>query len=104
MCIRDSHTPTQLPNNLEYTISTAQAAKKLGFKFLLNYHYSDTWADPGKQFLPKAWELSLIHISGPESLLQVTVGAGPLGAGVGAAGPRPRTALGGFPYPVHPLK
>ena len=30
--------------------------KKLGYKFLLNYHYSDTWADPGKQFLPKAWQ------------------------------------------------
>jgi arabinogalactan endo-1,4-beta-galactosidase len=22
----------------------------------LNYHYSDTWADPGKQFMPKAWQ------------------------------------------------
>ena len=28
----------------------------MGFKFLLNYHYSDTWADPGKQFVPKAWQ------------------------------------------------
>ncbi len=54
--LRLFHTPTQLPNNLEYTIATAQAAKKLGFKFLLDYHYSDTWADPGKQFIPKAWE------------------------------------------------
>ncbi len=54
--LRLFHTPTQLPNNLEYTIATAQAAKKLGFRFLLDYHYSDTWADPGKQFIPKAWE------------------------------------------------
>lgn len=54
--LRLFHTPAQLPNNLQYTIEFAQAAKKLGFKFLLNYHYSDTWADPGKQFLPKAWE------------------------------------------------
>src|SRR6202795_2249882 len=53
--LRLFHTPTQLPNNLEYTISAAQAARKLGFKFLLDYHYSDTWADPGKQFIPKAW-------------------------------------------------
>src|SRR4029077_16171071 len=29
---------------------------KLGFKFLLDFHYSDTWADPGEQFIPKAWE------------------------------------------------
>jgi arabinogalactan endo-1,4-beta-galactosidase len=54
--LRLFHTPTRLPNNLEYTIALAQDAKKLGLKFLLNYHYSDTWADPGKQFIPKAWE------------------------------------------------
>ena len=54
--LRLFHSPTRLPNNLEYTIEQAQAAKKLGFKFLLNYHYSDTWADPQKQFIPKAWE------------------------------------------------
>jgi arabinogalactan endo-1,4-beta-galactosidase len=53
--LRLFHTPTQVPNNLEYTIALAQSAKKLGFHFLLDYHYSDTWADPGKQFLPKAW-------------------------------------------------
>ena len=54
--LRLFHTPTRLPNNLPYTIALAKQAKKQGFKFLLNYHYSDTWADPGKQFLPKAWE------------------------------------------------
>jgi arabinogalactan endo-1,4-beta-galactosidase len=54
--LRLFHTPVQLPNNLEYTITIARQAKKLGFKFLLDYHYSDTWADPGKQFIPKAWE------------------------------------------------
>lgn len=54
--LRLFHTPTELPNNLEYTIALAQQAKKQGFKFLLDYHYSDTWADPGKQFIPKAWE------------------------------------------------
>ena len=53
--LRLFHTPTRLPNNLEYTIALAQEARKLGFKFLLNYHYSDTWADPGKQYIPKAW-------------------------------------------------
>ena len=25
-------------------------------KFLLDFHYSDTWADPGKQFKPEAWK------------------------------------------------
>ena len=54
--LRLFHTPTQLPNNLDYTIATAKEAKQLGYKFLLDYHYSDTWADPAKQFTPKAWE------------------------------------------------
>ena len=53
--LRLFHTPTQLPNNLPYTIESAQAARKLGFKFLLDFHYSDTWADPGKQTMPQAW-------------------------------------------------
>ena len=54
--LRIFHTPTELPNNLDYTIATAKAAHALGFHFLLDFHYSDTWADPGKQFIPKAWE------------------------------------------------
>jgi arabinogalactan endo-1,4-beta-galactosidase len=54
--LRLFHSPSELPNNLEYTLAVAKAAKALGFKFLLNFHYSDTWADPGKQFVPKAWE------------------------------------------------
>jgi arabinogalactan endo-1,4-beta-galactosidase len=53
--LRLFHTPRQLPNDLEYTIEAARAAKKLGFKLLLDFHYSDTWADPQKQHMPKAW-------------------------------------------------
>src|SRR3977135_3281807 len=69
--LRLFHTPTQLPNNLEYTINLAQSAKKLGFKFLLDYHYSDTWADPGKQFIPKAWE-KMNHAETVEALRNYT--------------------------------
>jgi arabinogalactan endo-1,4-beta-galactosidase len=54
--LRIFHTPTELPNNLEYTLTLAKAAKALGYHFLLDFHYSDTWADPGKQFTPKAWQ------------------------------------------------
>jgi arabinogalactan endo-1,4-beta-galactosidase len=54
--LRLFHTPTQLPNDLAYTIALAREARQLGFKFLLDFHYSDTWADPEKQFLPQAWE------------------------------------------------
>lgn len=45
-----------LPNDLAYTIALAQQAHALGYKFLLNFHYSDTWADPAKQTLPEAWK------------------------------------------------
>ena len=53
--LRLFHSPSALPNNLPYTIALAKSAKKLGFKFLLDYHYADDWADPGKQPIPKAW-------------------------------------------------
>ena len=36
--LRIFHTPTELPNNLAYTIAMAKAAKKLGFRFLLAFH------------------------------------------------------------------
>jgi arabinogalactan endo-1,4-beta-galactosidase len=54
--LRLFHTPTELPNNLAYTLTLAKNAKKLGFRFLLDYHYADTWADPGHQPMPKSWE------------------------------------------------
>lgn len=54
--LRLFHSPTRLPNNLDYTIALAQEAKKRGMKFLLNYHYADRWADPGQQPIPQAWE------------------------------------------------
>ena len=54
--LRLFHTPSRLPNNLEYTIASAKAARALGLKFLLDYHYSDTWADPGQQIIPEAWK------------------------------------------------
>jgi arabinogalactan endo-1,4-beta-galactosidase len=43
-------------NDLEKTVEIAARAKKLGLKFLLDFHYSDWWADPGKQYKPRAWE------------------------------------------------
>ena len=54
--LRLFHTPTELPNNLQYTTSLAKQGKALGFKFLLDFHYADDWADPGKQPIPKAWQ------------------------------------------------
>lgn len=40
----------------EETIAMALRAHKMGFRIMINFHYSDSWADPAKQFKPKAWE------------------------------------------------
>lgn len=50
------HTPTGGYHTLEKTLAMAKRIKKHGFHFLLNFHYSDYWADPGKQTKPKAWD------------------------------------------------
>jgi len=42
-------------NNLDYTLPLALRARNAGLQLLLNFHYSDTWADPGKQTRPTAW-------------------------------------------------
>jgi len=60
--LRLFHTPTRLPNTLEYTIELAQAAKERGFRFLLDFHYSDTWADPGNQITPVAWDTTDVGV------------------------------------------
>ena len=42
--------------DLGVCIETGKRVTKAGMGVLLNYHYSDFWADPGKQFKPKAWK------------------------------------------------
>lgn len=37
------------------TIALAKRAKSMGFRIMLDFHYSDSWADPGKQTKPTAW-------------------------------------------------
>jgi arabinogalactan endo-1,4-beta-galactosidase len=41
--------------NLDYVTALGARSKAAGFKFLLDFHYSDTWADPGHQAKPAAW-------------------------------------------------
>lgn len=43
-------------NNKLDVIAKALRAKNLGFRVMIDFHYSDTWADPGKQIIPAAWE------------------------------------------------
>ena len=42
--------------DIEYVKSLGKRIKDAGFKLMLDFHYSDTWADPEKQWTPKAWE------------------------------------------------
>lgn len=42
-------------NNLSYTVPLAVRVKSAGLKLLLDFHYSDSWADPGQQTKPAAW-------------------------------------------------
>jgi arabinogalactan endo-1,4-beta-galactosidase len=56
--LRIWNNPTQANNynNLDDTIRMAKRVKKAGLKLLLDFHYSDYWADPGKQNKPDAWK------------------------------------------------
>lgn len=47
--------PTDNWNNTADVVAKAVRAKKLGMKILIDFHYSDWWADPGKQSKPAAW-------------------------------------------------
>ena len=42
--------------DLNHTLQMAKRIKNTGMKLLLDFHYSDYWADPGKQYKPAAWE------------------------------------------------
>lgn len=47
--------PSDYINNLTYTLPLAIRVKNAGLQFMLDFHYSDTWADPGHQAIPAAW-------------------------------------------------
>jgi len=38
------------------TVAMAVRAQKWGMRVMIDFHYSDSWADPSKQVKPKAWE------------------------------------------------
>ncbi len=49
------HTPAEPWHGLDSTVALARRAKDAGFDILLDFHYSDTWADPGNQTKPLIW-------------------------------------------------
>jgi len=42
--------------DLTYVKTLGKRIKDAGMNFMLDFHYSDTWADPEKQYTPKLWE------------------------------------------------
>ncbi|KAI5199955.1 glycosyl hydrolase 53 [Aureobasidium subglaciale] len=52
--------------DLAYTLSQAQRFAKKGYRIYLDFHFSDTWADPNKQFTPAAWTTSSVSALGSD--------------------------------------
>ena len=42
-------------NDIDRCVEIGKRATKYGMKLLVDFHYSDFWADPSKQKAPKAW-------------------------------------------------
>ena len=42
--------------DLTYVKALGKRIKDAGLQLILDFHYSDTWADPGKQWTPDAWK------------------------------------------------
>ncbi len=42
--------------DLDYVKALGKRIKDAGLKLMLDFHYSDTWADPSKQWTPAAWQ------------------------------------------------
>ena len=51
----DGKTDAQVCQDLDYVVRLCKKIKSEGFALLLDFHYSDTWADPANQWIPKAW-------------------------------------------------
>ena len=43
--------------DIEYVKSLGKRIKEAGLYFMLDFHYSDTWADPGQQDTPNSWKM-----------------------------------------------
>jgi arabinogalactan endo-1,4-beta-galactosidase len=53
--VNPSNNPYDGHCNKDETVAMAKRVSAMGFKIMLDFHYSDSWADPGKQVKPAAW-------------------------------------------------
>lgn len=60
-------TTNHLPQNLQYVIAAGQALKSYGYKFLLDYMFSNGWSNPMVQPIPSAWK----DLSHPDRVMAV---------------------------------
>lgn len=52
-------------NTPEHVLEMAKRAQDLGMAIMIDFHYSDNWADPGHNNIPRAWEeLDIIDVKG----------------------------------------
>jgi len=51
-----NHRDEGVSQDLACVIDLCKSIKENGFKIMLDFHYSDTWAEPGKQFTPQRWQ------------------------------------------------
>lgn len=54
--VNPSDDPINGHNSTEEMVLLASRVSALGFRVMVDLHYSDSWADPGKQVTPAAWE------------------------------------------------
>lgn len=50
-----NHSGSEAFGDKEHVIAYGKKVKAAGMAFLLDIHYSDNWADPGKQIIPERW-------------------------------------------------
>jgi arabinogalactan endo-1,4-beta-galactosidase len=52
----DGYDPTNGYCDIDHTVAFGKKVKSLGMFLLVDFHYSDNWADPSKQCVPVAWQ------------------------------------------------
>ena len=55
--VNPSGTDKAVCQDLAYVKLLGKRIKEAGLCFMLDFHYSDTWADPGQQIIPAAWNV-----------------------------------------------
>ena len=61
----------RLPQNLEYVAASGQKIKKCGMKFLLDFMFSNSWANPMTQPTPSAWQ-DITHTERVDAVYEFT--------------------------------